>query len=177
MFKYRLSAPILPFFLLLFLPALAAYPWQMPFGTSLIFPFLTMLMVLFCALRYPGLLFSPIVFFSGLACDLFTRSPLGFWTFLFLITLSCARTTTAIVERFGRPTGWVCFFVSLFFLTTLAWGTASLYQMEWQDPYTSIEGMVMALVLLPLPALFLAGLEKLLILRSESDQSRYRSMS
>jgi len=172
MFDYRLTAPVLPVLLLFLLPALAAYPWQMPMGTSLALPFLTLLVILFCTLRYPGILVSPVVFISGLACDLFTRSPLGYWTFLFLITLSCARAITLVVESHGRMAGWICFFFALAFITFVAWAVASLYQFAWQIPALTIEGMLMALALLPLPVLLLVGLEKLLILPEDNFISR-----
>ena len=174
MFDYRLSAPVLPIFLLLLLPALAAYPWQLPIGTSLALPFLTLLVILFCALRYPGILVSPVVFVSGMLCDLFTRSPLGYWVLLFLLALACARATTLIVESHGRFAGWLCFFITLAFTPFAALAVASLYQFEWQAPTATIEGMLMALALLPLPVLLLVGLEKLLILPTDNSARPYR---
>ena len=172
MFQYRFTALFPPIILLLALPALAAYSWQVPIGKSLALPLLTLLTILFGSLRYPGLFLSPLVFLSGLLCDLFTRSPFGFWTLLFLITLACARSTTLIVEQRGRLAGTVCFILTLIFMTANVWGLSSLYLMEWQDLRTSLEGMIMAFVLLPVPALFLVGLEKLLILKNEKSSSR-----
>lgn len=172
MLKYRYTALVLPAALLLLLPALAAYSWQMPFGGGLALPFLTLLTILFSALRYPGLMLSPLVFASGLACDLFTRSPLGYWTLLFLITLSCAHMTTLIVERRGRLAGWLCFCITVITMSALAWFLASLYQFEWQELRKTVDGMIMALVILPFPALFLVGLENLLILKRAKKPSR-----
>ncbi len=176
MFTYRLTAPLLPALLLLFLPALAAYPWQLPVETGLVLPFLTLLVILFCALRYPGLLFSPLVFLSGLACDLFTRSPLGYWTLLFLLTLACARTAASLVTRRGPFFGWLCSGLTLILAAAAAWGLASLYQFEWQPVDKIRNGLFFALLLLPVPALLLTGMEHWLILPAERNGlKRYRS--
>ncbi len=174
MFEYRLTAPLLPGLLIFLLPAFAAYPWKMPIGNSLTLPFLTLLIILFCSLRYPGILFSPIVFLAGLSCDLFTRSPPGYWTFLFLMALTCARGTTQIVEARGRAIGWICFLLTLVVITFLGWVIASLYQGHWQTPHAMMTGMGLALILLPFPALLLTGLEDRLVLHADKKEKRYR---
>ncbi len=172
MLEYRLTALLLPGFLLLALPALAAYPWQMLVGQTTALPFLTLLTILFGAVRYPGLFLSPLVFLSGLLCDLFTHSPLGFWTLLFLLALACARTTTLLTAERGPLVIALCLTAVLIFMTASVWGLTSLYQFAWQDLRISIEGMSMALLLAPVPALFVLGLEKLLILKNEKVPSR-----
>ncbi len=167
MFNYRFTALVLPTFLLIFLPAMAAYPWHFPLGNALALPFLTLLTILFATLRYPGLLLSPLVFLSGLICDLATRSPLGFWILLFLITLSCARTTSQLVVQRGLLMGSLGFGVILVLIPVCVWGLSSLYQFEWQNPDISINGMIMAVILFPLPFFLFLGLEKAFILKKE----------
>ncbi len=172
MYEYRFTALLLPAFLLLALPALAAFPWQLSFGQAIALPFLTLLTILFGSVRYPGLLLSPFVFISGLLCDLFTRSPLGFWTLLFLLTLACARTTTLLTAQRGELATYLCLLTALIFMTAGVWGLTSLYQLALQDLRPTIEGMVMALLLLPIPAAFLMGLEKLFIFKNEKIAPR-----
>ncbi|MCP4937459.1 MAG: hypothetical protein GY927_25415 [bacterium] len=176
MFEYRSTALLLPAFLLFALPTLAAFPWQIPFGQAIALPYLTLLTILFGSVRYPGLFLSPFVFISGLLCDLFTRSPLGFWALLFLLTLACARTTTLLTAQRGPLAVYLCMLVALIFMTAGIWGLSSLYQLALQDPRTTIKGLVMALLLLPVPVLFLVGLEKLFILKRYKIAPRsYRS--
>ena len=170
--EYRLGAVLFPALLLLVLPALAAYPWQIPLGEPLALPFLTLITILFGTLRYPGLFFSPLVFISGILCDLFTRSPLGFWTLLFLLTLACARTASLFYERYGRLAYFSGFVLTLIFITSGVWGLSSLYQFHWQDWRLPLEGLIMGLVLLPAPALLLVGLEKLFIFKSETKRAK-----
>ncbi len=172
MLEYRYTALLLPTFLLLALPAFAAYPWQIPLGKSTALPLLTLLTILFGSVRYPGLFLSPFVFISGLLCDLFTHAPLGFWTLLFLLTLACARTTILITRQRGQLAIYLCMFATLIFMTGSVWALSSLYKFAWQDVQTILEGMFMALLLLPAPALILVGLEKLLILKDQKISSR-----
>ncbi len=172
MFEYRSTALLLPAFLLLALPAFAAFPWQITFGQAIALPFLTLLTILFGSVRYPGLFLSPIVFISGLLCDLFTRSPLGFWTLLFLLTLACARATTLLTAQRGDLATYLCLVTALIFMTASVWGLTSLYQLAFQDVRPTIEGMLMALLLLPVPALLLVGLEKLFIFKNEKIAPR-----
>ncbi|MCF6198322.1 MAG: hypothetical protein L3J67_02805 [Hyphomicrobiaceae bacterium] len=172
MFRYRITALVLPVMLLAFLPTLAASQWHMPLGDGLAFPFLTVLVVLICALRYPGLLPSPLVFCSGLACDLFTRSPLGYWTLVMLITLALARFAETFHEHHGRLVRAVSTVLLPAFITLIAWILASLYELSWQPVRTTIEGMLMALLLLIVPVLLLMGLETLLITKKQNDPSR-----
>ncbi len=171
MFRYRITALILPVLLLAFLPALAAYHWRMPLGDGLAFPFLGVLIVLFCALRYPDLLPSPLVFGSGLAFDLFTRSPLGYWTLIMLIALALARFIASLHERHGSLILALGYLLLPVILTFVAWGAASLYQFAWQPPATTIEGMMMALLLLIPPVMLLIGLETALITKKPGHLS------
>jgi hypothetical protein len=171
MLNYRLTAILIPGLMLGLLPAFAAYPWQMPMGGDLALPFLTLATIVFCALRYPGLIPSPLIFLSGLACDLFTRSPLGFWSLLFLLAQFCGSAGNALARNFivlnsGRWLVAACFGVTLLASMLAAWGLASLYQSEWQNFLTMVEGMAVALLLLPLPLLVLISFENLLIFRT-----------
>jgi len=171
MFRYRITALLLPLLLLAFLPALAAYHWRIPLGEGLAFPFLGVLVVLFCALRYPDLLPSPLVFGSGLAFDLFTRSPLGYWTLIMLIALALARFTASLHERRGSVVLALGYLLLPMVLTFIAWGSASLYQFSWQPAAKTIEGMLMALILLILPVMLLIGLEAALITKRQTNLS------
>jgi len=172
MFRYRMTALVLPVMLLAFLPTLAAYQWHMPLGDGLAFPFLTILVVLICALRYPGLLPSPLVFCSGLACDLFTRSPLGYWTLIMLLTLVLARLTVTFHQGHGRLIRGASTLILPAFITLIAWILASFYELSWQPPRPIIEGMLMALLLLVVPVSLLMGFETLLITKKKTDPSR-----
>lgn len=165
--RYRVTAPLLPGLLLLLLPALAAYPWQLPFGSDLALPMLGLLTAFFCALRYPGLLLSPIIFLAGLACDLFTRAPLGYWALLFMAASICAALAATLAERYGALIGWLCLLVMAPLAAGAAWGLSSLYMEHWLDIRAISDGLLMALILLPLPILLLIGLEPLLMLRTD----------
>ena len=174
MFRYRITALLLPVLLLAFLPALAAYPWHLPLGDGLAFPFLTVLVMMVCALRYPGLLPSPVVFLSGLACDLFTRSPIGYWTLLMLVTLALCRLTVTLSEQYGRLLALFCYALMPVSITVLAHALASLYQFSWQPIRPLLEGMLMALILLMAPLMLLLGLETVLITKKDDLPSPRR---
>jgi len=127
MTPYKTGSAVLPVLLLFWLATLAAYPWVFPdicavlrdgslsplaarnavrgagaaTGDGLVLPFVGSLTVLFCALRYPGLLPAPMVFLAGIAFDLFTNAPLGLWTFIMLVTLGMGRSWHYLWGRLG----------------------------------------------------------------------------
>ena len=170
---YRIGAILLPALLLLFLPMLAAYPWHLPLGNELALPLLTMLVVLFCGLRYPTLLPSPLVFASGLACDLLTRSPMGYWTLVLLLALAASRTAHGLSKRLGRFVILLSWLVLPVFMGMIVHGLASLYQLAKQPVQTTIDGMIMALILFMGPLMLLTGLERVLILKNTGLHSRF----
>jgi len=166
---YRFTSLIMPAFLLVMIPAFAAYPFDAPVGGGLTLPFLTLLSILFIAFRYPGLLPSPLVFISGLACDLFTGAPIGFWSLLFLLALAGARLLGSLSR--GRTLAVAAGFLASSIIAAIAaWGLASLYGQNWQEGWKFTRAMIMAGVLMPLPAMALAAFEDVLIFRGDANE-------
>ena len=74
----------IPFFFSFFLLLLGMIPWRVAFWSHFAVPFVYA--SLFCWVVFRGDLISvPCVFLLGLSADLLTISPLGYYTFLFLI--------------------------------------------------------------------------------------------
>lgn len=167
MIYYRPTGLLLPSLTLLALAAFAAYPWRLPFGESFALPLVAMLTVYVCALRYPGLLLAPVGFLAGLACDLFTRAPLGFWALLLVVAAICATGSRTLAERYGARLGWLCVLAMAPLSAALVWGLWSLYLWQPQAVRPLVDSLAMALLLLPLPLMLLVGLEPLLTVYPE----------
>jgi hypothetical protein len=167
MFRYRMTGMLLPSLVLLALPALAAYPWRLPFGETLALPLVGVMTTYFCAQRYTGLLLAPVAFLAGLACDLFTRAPLGYWALLCVLAAICGGASSYYAQRLGPWFGWLCLLLMAPLSAALVWGLSSLYLWQLQDVALVRDGLVMALLLLPLPLVLLVGLEPLLTVRTD----------
>jgi cell shape-determining protein MreD len=122
-----------------------------------------MLTIIFIEFRYYGLLPSLAVFASGLASDLFTGSPPGFWSLLFLLALAMSRTINALAGEKRTALAIYGFIISALVMTAAIWLLTSLYHMQWQEGWKFVRAGVAAALLWPLPALALIGLEEILI--------------
>jgi len=165
--RYRFTSYLPPVGVLLVLPGFAAFDWSLPLGGALTPPFLTLLIFYFCVVRYPELILSPLLLPVGLATDLFTRSPMGYWTLLFILAFACALLTTRLVDSLGKAVGWLCFALTLFICAAAAWALWSLYLGGFQDGWRVAGALAMALLLFPLPVMLFVALEPLLIIKPE----------
>jgi hypothetical protein len=91
---------------------------------------------------------------------------------LLLLTTICAKFSTHIVDRFTPLSGWLCIPPMLFMTASAVWALSSLYYVEWQNWQSAAEGLIMAVLMSPLPLVVLLGLEPLLVLRADDSDGR-----
>ena len=109
-------------------------PWRVPDFAAFGLPFLTLGAIFYWAERSAARLPSPIVFLAGLATDLVTDGPIGYWALLFLIghALGSLAGTLADGER-TISVSWLGFAVALPLIVALGWAIASLYYLTLLD--------------------------------------------
>ena len=120
----------IPFFFSFFLLLVGLLPWRVAFWSHFAVPLVYA--SLFCWVVFrPDLLMVPAVFLLGLSADLLTISPLGYYTFLFLIFY-----WAVLLERryfVGRPFWflWSAFGAFVCPLMIAQWLLASLLNLSW----------------------------------------------
>ncbi len=108
---------------------LAALPWGLPSEARFLLPLLPYTAIHYWAVRRPHLMPEWLVFLSGLATDVLTHGPLGFWSLIFLlgfIVVQVSRPATAF-NTVGR---WLHFCTTLGLLSLVQWLIASAYFMD-----------------------------------------------
>ena len=135
------------------LTLLAALPWGLPTEDRFFLPLLPVVAVHYWALRRPELLPEWFVFLAGLVLDVFTHGPLGYWPLVYLMAYALG----VLGSEAGRASVYVrlgLFAVSLFVVTVLSWGIASVYYLEMLDwvPYArgAAFAALAALVVIPI---------------------------
>ncbi|RMF07385.1 MAG: hypothetical protein D6773_03575 [Alphaproteobacteria bacterium] len=110
-----------------------------------------LLIFLFCAM--PQRLVPPwLVFLAGLATDILTAGPAGYWAMIYLLTYTLARQFAGGRRLRGAAHIWLSFAATGALAGACAWAIASLYYfrlIEWQP---IAFGVGAAVGLLPLAA-------------------------
>ncbi|MEQ1651156.1 MAG: hypothetical protein ABL897_01565, partial [Hyphomicrobium sp.] len=136
-----------------FLALLAALPWGIAPQSRFFLPMLPVVAIHFWTLRHPGLVPEWNVFLIGLALDVLTHGPLGYWALVYLTahlagTLGAPFGDRGILVRIGL------FAAALVGVVAVAWAVASVYFLERADIGPYMTGALLAAassaILLPL---------------------------
>ena len=120
----------IPFFFSFFLLILGMLPWQAAFWSHFAVPFVYA--SFFCwGIFRADLLSIPAVFFLGLAADLLTISPLGYYTFLFLVFYWAILLERRFFANRHFLFLWGIFCVFICPLLIVQWLLASLLNLSW----------------------------------------------
>lgn len=138
----------------------AALPWGLPAQARFLMPLLPYATIHFWAVRRPAQMPEWLVFLAGLAIDVLTNGPLGFWSLIYLIGLMCCHALwpPMKVGAFGR---WLQFGATLIILATAEWLLASAFFMSaisWQ-PFFG--GALFAVLVYPFIGLALRPIDRL----------------
>ena len=101
-----------------------------------------MLAHLFLA-RRKGVVPSPVMFAAGIAMDIITNGPLGFWALIYLFGVLIARQLPRGLTstQSGRVSGLL---LIVFALAAAQVGLASLFRLAWIDWHPVLAGTLMA---------------------------------
>jgi len=134
---------VLPTVLILATTLAAIVPWGAPPGAGYVLQVMPYMMAHLFIARGKGFVPSPVVFLAGLAMDVASAGPLGFWALIYLFGVLVARQLAggAATSRGGRLFGLV---LAVFALTAAQVGLASLYQLQWIDWQAVLVGTALA---------------------------------
>lgn len=113
---------------------LAVLPWGLPSTARFTMPLLPYAVVHYWLVRRPALLPEWLAFASGLAIDVLTNGPLGFWSLTFVAGVILSHHCEPLL-RVGPPGRWLHFAATLAMLAGVQWGLASLFflrLLDWQ---------------------------------------------
>lgn len=139
--RHRTWTFFLPGATLLLFAVFVTLPWGLDPELTYVPPLLILTMVFAWTIRHPTLMPGLIVFVIGVAVDVVTASPLGFWAFLFL----CGYAVALHVARFDAQ--WQTLVIVMAYIPTsicialLAWGLTSVYfaqLTDWTSLYASV---------------------------------------
>lgn len=132
----------------------AAIPWGLPAAAAFILPFVTLSLVFVFSSAPTPTLPAWSVFAAGLATDLLTQGPLGFWASLFLLAHAVAGAAAARQQGRLRLGAWLSFAAMAAAVAALGWAVASVYFMRLLDWQPLVLAAAAAIVLFPVLARF-----------------------
>jgi rod shape-determining protein MreD len=142
------------------LTLLAALPFGMPSDLRFYMPLLPYTAIHYWAVRRPALMPEWAVFLAGLATDVLTHGPLGFWSLMFLIGVVAVDATRDMPD-WGAIGRWGQFCVTLAILGLAEWLVASIYRVELADWRPLVLAAFIAAISYPVIGFLLRPLQKL----------------
>ncbi len=112
------------------LTVVAALPWGLPSESRFFLPLLPFTAIHIWTLRCPRQMPEWLVFLAGLATDVLSHGPLGFWSLVLLL----GRSLVLILpppQDWGGAGRWFHFCATLLALALTQWVVASAYFMSW----------------------------------------------
>lgn len=141
---------VLPAIVIALAVVVAAVPWGLPGEATFILPFGTLLLVFLFSARRKSPVPAWVAFVAGLAADILTAGPLGYWALIYTVAHTMARflAHSAPAETiFGVC---VAFAFSAAIAGAVGWGVASLYYLRLIDWWPIALGTGTSVALSPL---------------------------
>lgn len=150
----KLSDYLAPVSSIALLTLLAALPLSLPTDIRFFLPLLPVIAIHYWTLRHDSLLPEWLVFLFGLALDILTDGPLGYWSFIYLTTYLIALFSQPTNEQ-GRVARLAALLAALFAIALVAWLVASacnLALVDWK-PFAIGAGLAAMCTVILLPML------------------------
>jgi rod shape-determining protein MreD len=143
------------------LAVLAVLPWGAADAIRFALPLLPLTAIHHWNARRPAQLPAPFVFAVGLAMDVATHGPLGYWSLLALIAAALARYERKAVPALGPLGRYALFGFAMLLLAVIGWAVASLYFLRLIEWRPLLSSALAAVVAYPLLASLLGPIERL----------------
>lgn len=150
---------ILPALSVAVLALLAVLPWGAADTTRFALALLPLAAIHYWCARRPLLMPAALVFTVGIAMDVATHGPLGFWSLLALVTAAAARLPLQVGR--GPLARYAVFAVTMILVASLAWAVASLYFLRGIEWHPMLLAAIAAIAAYPLVALALMPIDRL----------------
>jgi rod shape-determining protein MreD len=151
---------IMPLVSVVLVTLLAALPWGLPSEARFLLPLLPYAAIHFWAVRRPELMPEWLIFLSGLATDVLSHGPLGFWSLVFLLGYFLVQVLRGLT-RWGAMGRWLQFCATITLLALVQWILASLYFMSASDWKPLVRSALWVCLLYPLLGLLFRPLTRL----------------
>ena len=128
----------------------AAVPWGLPGETTFILPFVTLLLIFLFSVHPTQAIPVWVVFSAGLATDVLTAGPLGFWAFIYTLCYTFARYIGRVAPARSMVGLWAKYAGTAMLAAASGWVIASLYYVRLIDWWPIALGMAVSILLCPL---------------------------
>jgi rod shape-determining protein MreD len=137
----RALSYVVPFASIAILTLVAALPWGLPSEDRFVLPMLPIIAIHYWSLRQTNSVPEWPVFLAGLALDILTHGPLGFWALIYLLAYVLG-VLSAPYGHLGQIARIGLFAAALAAVAVAAWAVSSLYVLEAVDwrPYAAGAG-------------------------------------
>lgn len=134
---------------------LAALPWGLPAELRLVPPLIPFLVIHFWVMRSVDLVSELLVFAAGLALDIVTGGPAGYWALIYLVGYALTLAMSELPLTAGPLMRWLALGVTLAALSLVEVLLAAVYfnaAADWSPP---LFAALVATVLYPIVAALL----------------------
>jgi cell shape-determining protein MreD len=129
---------------------IAAVPWGLPGETTFVLPFLTLLLVFVFSVHPKSAVPGWLVFAAGLATDVLTAGPLGYWAFIYMLCHALARAIAARAPVQTLPGLWIKYSGAALLAAMAGWGLAVVYYVRLIDWWPIALGTLVSIAVSPL---------------------------
>lgn len=128
----------------------AAVPWGLPGDATFILPFVTLLLIFLFSVHPTQSLPVWIVFAAGIATDVLTAGPLGYWAFIYTLCYALSRYIAHFAPARSMVGLWAKYAGTALLAAGTGWVIASLYYVRLIDWWPIALGAAVSILLLPL---------------------------
>jgi rod shape-determining protein MreD len=131
---------------------IAAVPWGLQGETTFILPFVTLLLVFLFSVHPSWAIPGWLVFAAGLATDVLTAGPLGYWAFIYTFSHAMARHFACKAPAESMSGLWLRYSVTASLAGATSWGLATVYYLRIIDWWPIALGTMVSILLCPFVA-------------------------
>lgn len=152
---------LLPALCLLIAALIAVLPFGASEGVRACLSFVPVIVTHYWIARRPRLLPAILVFATGLAIDVLTHGPVGFWSLMMLAAAALARLEDNFTGQSTMAGRAAVFCISMLAVAGLAWAVASAYNGQLIEGRPMLLAALVAIGFYPLIAMLLMPIDRL----------------
>lgn len=138
---------------------------MLPFGAGdavrICISFIPVLVTQYWSARRPRLLPVTLVFACGLAIDILSHGPVGFWALMMLAASALARLEETLTGQSTATGRAAVFSIAMLVVAGLAWSVGSLYSGQTLDGQPMLLAALASIMLYPVAALLFMPIDRL----------------
>jgi rod shape-determining protein MreD len=152
---------VLPVLTLLIASIFAVLPFGVGDTVRTCVSFLPLVVTHYWSARRPNLLPVTVIFACGLAIDVLSHGPIGFWAFMMLAVGALARLEETLTGQSTATGRAAVFAIAMVVVAALSWAVASLYIGQAIDGQPMLLAALVAIGTYPIAAILLMPIDRL----------------